>query len=141
MKKVILTVSIALASVFSVKAQSEYNYKAKFEGVTDATKATPVINSLKTVFKTPASFNESTQLIEFNSKMSISQTVFNNMMMGEGYQVESFSKQEVKTEVAAAPVEVKKASIDSSALKTSVATAKKEAPKAGTPPKGTAKSK
>ncbi|MGZ3942736.1 MAG: hypothetical protein ACXVOH_11970, partial [Bacteroidia bacterium] len=126
MKKVILTASIALA-FFTGKAQSEYNYKAKFEGVNDAAKATPVMNSVNMIFKSTASYNESTEAIEFNSKMRISQTVFNNMMMNEGYKVESFEKNELKSEATATPVEIKKTQTDQPALKTSVTLAPSEA--------------
>jgi hypothetical protein len=106
-KKIFLLASFAFSlTVFSQNEQvSSFNYKAKFEGVHDATKATPIINAMKMVFKTPATYNEATEMIEFNSKMSISQTVFNNMMSGEGFQVESFEKHEVKQEPV---VEVKK---------------------------------
>ena len=124
-----------VSMIFSLTAfsQSEYNYKAKFEGVSDAAKAAPVITSLKMVFKTPATFNEATNQIEFNSKMSISQTVFNNMMSGEGFLVESFERHEAQ---AAAPVEVKKVAVDSSTKSaTATSVVKKEIPKSGTPPK------
>lgn len=127
MKKIILTASIALTTILSAKAQSEYNYKAKFEGVTDATKATQVMNSVNMIFKSNALFNESSSAIEFNSKMSISQTVFNNMMMNEGYKVESFERKELKNETVSAPVEIKKAQPDQPALKTSVTSAKNDA--------------
>lgn len=123
MKKIILFASLAFG--FTAFSQSEYNYKAKFEGANDATKAAPIIKSLKMVFNTPAAYNESSGKIEFSSKMSISQTVFNNMMSGEGYQVESFEKQEVKAE---APVEVKKTVAVDTSSKNKTALAKKDGP-------------
>jgi hypothetical protein len=102
MKKLALIISLALSgSIFSQNEGSLFNYKAKFEGVNDATKATPIINAMKMVFKTNAAFNEASGKVEFASKMSISQTVFNNMMSGEGFQVESFERQEVKAETPA----------------------------------------
>ncbi|MGZ3864320.1 MAG: hypothetical protein ACXVPN_04045 [Bacteroidia bacterium] len=140
MKKIVLTVSIAMAALAG-KGQSEYIYKAKFEGVTDAAKATPVMNSVNMIFKSNALFNEANEAIEFNSKMSISQTVFNNMMMNEGYKVESFEKKELKTEAAVVPVETKKTQPDPPTLKTSVTSAKNETPQAVIPVKGTPKSK
>lgn len=110
-------------------SQSEYSYKAKFEKVNDATKAAQIIKAMKMVFKTDAVYNESNSLIEFNSKMSISQTVFNNMMSGEGFAVESFERHEIKAETT---VEVKKVVVDTSAKTTSTAV-KKEAQKSRTP--------
>ena len=105
---------------------STFNYKAKFEGVNDATKVAPIITSMKMVFKTAASFNESTNMIEFSSKMSISKTVFNNMMSGEGFQVESFERREIKSE---APVEIKKVTTIDTTSKNKTLTVKKDAPK------------
>jgi len=112
--------------IFSQNEQgSTFNYKTKFEGVSDATKAAPIITAMKMVFKTPAIFNEATNMIDFTSKMSISQTVFNHMMAGEGFQMESFERQEIKPEV---PVEVKKAAVDTT-LKSKTAMVKKEVSK------------
>jgi hypothetical protein len=90
-------------AVFSQAQSSTFLYKAKFEGVNTPEKAAEVMKTLKTVFKTNSTFNESTGLIEFSSNMSINQTAFNHLMAGEGYQLESFEKQEVK------PAEVEKA--------------------------------
>ncbi len=81
---------------------------------------------MKMVFKTAASFNESTNMIEFSSKMSISKTVFNNMMSGEGFQVESFERREIKSE---APVEIKKVTTIDTTSKNKTLTVKKDAPK------------
>jgi hypothetical protein len=130
LKKIFLFALFVIGlSAFSQNEQaSSFNYKAKFEGVSDATKATPIINAMKMVFKTQATYNESTELIEFSSKMSISQTVFNNMMSGEGYQVESFERREVKQE---AVPEAKKAAADTA----KTINAKKENAKSATVPK------
>ena len=137
LKKIVLFASLvfSLSSFAQGDQASSFNYKAKFEGVSDATKATPIINAMKMVFKTQATYNESNEMIEFNSKMSISQTVFNNMMSGEGFQVESFEKHEVKQEPAA---EVKKVVVDTVSK---TVTAKKDTPKSTTPTKTPAKSK
>lgn len=121
-------------STLTVFSQNEpgsiFNYKATFEGVRDATKAAPIITALKMVFKTPATFNDATSMIEFSSKMSISQTVFNHMMAGEGFQMETFERQEIKPEV---PLEIKKMAVDTLSKKTIVAikkeTAKNMSPK------------
>ena len=129
MKKIFLFASLAIS--ITVFSQSEYNYKAKFEGANDATKAAPIIKSLKMVFNTPATFNESSGVVEFKSKMSISQTVFNNMMSGEGYQVESFERQEIKNETASAPVEVKKVAVDTTSKNKTITAKKGGPPKTG----------
>ncbi len=104
---------------------SIFNYKATFEGVHDATKAAPIITALKMVFKTPATFNDATSMIEFSSKMSISQTVFNHMMAGEGFQMETFERQEIKPEV---PIEIKKVSAVDTTSKNKTAMVKKVTP-------------
>ena len=138
MRKLFLFTALAFGLTVFSQSESTFNYKAKFEGATDATKAAPIVAAMKTVFKTAATFNEGTGLVEFTSKMSISKTVFNNMMSGEGFQVESFDRQEVKQEVVQ---EVKKTPVDTSSKATATTTAiKKDTPK-GTPPKTPVKPK
>ena len=121
---------IVLISNLSIFSQGEpnstFNYKTKFEGVSDASKAAPIITAMKMVFKTPAIFNETTGLIEFTSKMSISQTVFNHMMAGEGFQMESFERQEIKQESS---IETKKVSTVDTTFKSKIAIVKKDVPK------------
>jgi hypothetical protein len=92
---ILLFLSIA---AFAQDNNSTFYYKTKFEGVNTSEKATEVMGIMKTVFKTNSTYNESTGNIEFNSKMSINQTGFSRLMSGEGYQVESFEKTEVKEE-------------------------------------------
>ncbi len=100
MKKLLslFAIFITLNAFSQAGTTSTFFYKAKFEGVTDAEKAQGVINSLKTVFKTNSTYNESTGEIEFSSTMSINQTGFNRLMSGEGYQMATFDKKEVKSD-------------------------------------------
>jgi len=107
MKKIFFLLSALFSlTLFSQNNSSSFNYKAKFGGITDTEKASGVMSALKTVFKTDSHFNESTGFVEFNSKMSINQNAFHHLMAGEGYELESFEKQEVKEAPAAeaAPV-------------------------------------
>jgi len=100
MKKIYFLLALFFSvTAFSQQAASTFNYKAKFESVSTPEKATEVMNVMKTVFKTTSTYNESTGLVEFTSKMSINQSVFNHLMAGEGFPVESFEKQEVKEPV------------------------------------------
>jgi hypothetical protein len=137
MRKLFLFAAMTFGLTAFSQGESTFNYKAKFEGVHDATKAAPILTAMKTVFKTAATYNEGTEMVEFTSKMSISKTVFNNMMSGEGFPVESFDRQEVKAEVAPP---VQKVAVDTSSKTTATTTAvKKDSPKTGTtkktPPK------
>lgn len=101
MKKLFFFISLLITiPVFAQAQSSTFNYKAKFEGVNTAEKAAEVMKTLKTVFKTNSTFNESSGFIEFSSGMSINQTAFSHLMSGEGYQLESFEKQEVKPDAA-----------------------------------------
>ncbi len=116
MKKFLsLLILFCAVAAFSQTPASTFNYKTKFEGVNNTEKATEVMNVMKTVFKTNSTYNESTGNIEFNSTMSINQTGFSRLMSGEGYQVETFEKteikQEVKTTTATTPPPVKKDSV------------------------------
>ncbi|HXB39701.1 MAG TPA: hypothetical protein VNZ49_04115 [Bacteroidia bacterium] len=114
MKKFFSLFLLFLSSVaFAQDNNSTFYYKAKFEGVNTSEKATEVMSIMKTVFKTNSTYNESTGDIEFSSKMSINQTGFSRLMSGEGYQVESFEKTEVKEEIktATTPPLVKKDSV------------------------------
>ena len=129
MKKLIAIVFLFVSAIsFAQAPASTFYYKAKFEGVNDAKKAEEVSKTMKTVFKTTANYNESTDVFEWNSKMSINQTAFSHLMTGEGYTVELFEKTEVKAEV---PAEVKTTTITAppvikdTVTTTSTATAKK----------------
>lgn len=103
MKKIItlLAVFFSVSLFAQAPASSTFNYKAKFEGVNTPEKAQEVVNTMKTVYRTTAIYNESSGEFDFSSTMSINQTAFNRMMSGEGYIIESFEKTEVK---AAVPV-------------------------------------
>jgi len=122
-KKIILGLSLIFSmGAFAQQPPSTFYYKAKFEGVSTPEKATEVMNAMKTVFRATSTFNESTGLVEFNSKMSINQSVFNHLMVGEGYTVESFEKVEVKE---SAPVAVPATSKPTKQVNTTTATGTK----------------
>lgn len=91
----LLVVFLLFISSFMVAQNSEFNYKIKLLGVTDATSAATISDVLEDIFRTKTPFNDTTCCFEFKSKMCVNETGFEFVMRDESYSVLLFDKQEI----------------------------------------------